>query len=325
MSSTKNILVLTYWSYKDPLVQTYTLPYVRIIREKISSKSKIFLFTLEQDFYKMQKQEWEAEKGMLLKENIYLIRFKYSNLGLKMMFKLFALIIYLFKTILINKISTIHAWGTAAGSMGYLLAITTGKKLIIDSFEPHAESMVENGTWAKNSYKFRLMFWLEKKQSKRANAVIALTKGMRGYALKKYNTHLYNYSVKPALVDFDKFKWNRNHYFDFRKKKGLSDKVVGIYAGKIGGIYLNEEIFDFIKTAADYWKGNFKMYLLTDTGNDIITSFIKEKKIPTDCIENRFVNHDEIPSYLQLADFALNPVKPVPSKRYCTSIKDGEY
>ena len=33
----------------------------------------------------------------------------------------------------------------------------------------------------------------------------------------------------------------------------------------------------------------------------------------------------KITEYLQLADFAINFVKPVPSKRYCTSIKDGEY
>jgi hypothetical protein len=26
-----------------------------------------------------------------------------------------------------------------------------------------------------------------------------------------------------------------------------------------------------------------------------------------------------------LADFAVTPVKPVPSKRYCTPVKDGEY
>ena len=32
-----------------------------------------------------------------------------------------------------------------------------------------------------------------------------------------------------------------------------------------------------------------------------------------------------MPRYLSLGDFAINPVKPVPTKRYCTSIKDGEY
>ena len=325
MGLTNNIIILTYWSYKDPLVQTYTLPYVRIIGENLGSKSKVYLFTLEQDFHKMKKEDWETEKTKLLKENIHLIRFKYSNLGLKMMFKLIALIIYLYKTILVKKISTIHVWGTAAGSMGYLLSIATGKKLIIDSYEPHAESMVENGTWAASSYKYRLMFWLEKKQSKRAHAVIALTEGMRDYALKKYNAHFDNYYIKPALVDLDKFKYDHNHYLNLRKKEGVSNNVIGVYAGKIGGIYLTEEIFDFIKTASDYWKGNFKMYLLTDASDDVVNSFIAEKNIPSDCIEKRFVNHHEIPNYLQLADFAFNPVKPVPSKRYCTSIKDGEY
>ncbi|HAE30422.1 MAG TPA: hypothetical protein DCF89_04835, partial [Flavobacteriales bacterium] len=29
--------------------------------------------------------------------------------------------------------------------------------------------------------------------------------------------------------------------------------------------------------------------------------------------------------HLAQANFALNPVRPVPTKRYCTSIKDGEY
>lgn len=38
-----------------------------------------------------------------------------------------------------------------------------------------------------------------------------------------------------------------------------------------------------------------------------------------------FVAHAQIPKHMGLGDFAINPVKPVPTKRYCTSIKDGEY
>jgi hypothetical protein len=39
----------------------------------------------------------------------------------------------------------------------------------------------------------------------------------------------------------------------------------------------------------------------------------------------QFVNHAQIPDYMGLADFAVTPVKPIPTKRYCTPIKDGEY
>jgi hypothetical protein len=39
----------------------------------------------------------------------------------------------------------------------------------------------------------------------------------------------------------------------------------------------------------------------------------------------RFVAHHEIQDYMNLADFAISPVRPIPTKRYCTPIKDGEY
>ena len=38
-----------------------------------------------------------------------------------------------------------------------------------------------------------------------------------------------------------------------------------------------------------------------------------------------FVPHNEVAKYMGLADFAISPYKPVPSKRYGTPIKNGEY
>ena len=64
---------------------------------------------------------------------------------------------------------------------------------------------------------------------------------------------------------------------------------------------------------------------MTSTDQQVITNYIKKKKIDPNCIETKFVDYNEIHTYFQIADFAINPVKPVPSKKYCTSIKDGEY
>ena len=320
-----NVLILTYWSYKDALIQTYTLPYVNIIQKNLNSNNKIFLLTLEQSFYQMNDVEWQEEKTKLLKENIHLIRFKYSNFGLKMLARIGVLLTYLTTLVFTKKIKTIHAWCTPAGAMGYLLSIITNKPLIIDSYEPHAEAMVENGTWTKNSWKFKLLFWLEKKQSKRALGVIALTDGMRVYAKEKYQTSFDYYFVKPALVNLNNFKWDKKTYDQLRRQNHLEDKIVGIYTGKIGGIYLNEEFFDFFKIANDYWEKKFHLYLLTDKNQEEIKHLINTKNISKSKIEALFVPHSEINEYLQMADFAINFVKPVPSKRYCTSIKDGEY
>ena len=319
------ILVLTYWSYKDALVQTYTLPYVEIIRKKTNPNTRIFLLTLEQEFHKMTDSEWLIEKEKYEKRNIILLRFKYDHFGLIMSLRIVKLLLSLIRTIHKHNISTIHSWCMPAGSLGYLLSILTSKPLIIDSYEPHAEAMVENETWSRSSLKYKLLFWLEKKQSKRAKTVIALTKEMEVYAKKKYNAIFDNYYVKPSLVDLDKFNWDKNEYIKLRKEKKLDDKIVCIYAGKLGGIYLEEEVFDFFKIASDYWNQKLKIFLLTDKDKTEVTKFIQKKSIPTDCIETKFVSHHKIQQYYQLADFAINPVKPVPSKQYCTSIKDGEY
>ena len=320
-----NVLILTYWSYKDALVQTYTLPYVHIIRKNLNPSGKIFILTLEQDFFKMSDEEWQSENEKLKKDNIFLIRFKYDHFGIKMIFRVFALLIHLTRLIFKEKIGTIHSWCTPAGALGYILSLLTSKPLIIDSYEPHAESMVENGTWSATSFKYKLLFWLEKKQSQRATTVIALTKGMRDYAATKYQTTFEHYFVKPALVNLEKFNWDSNRYHTLRQSKGLNDKVVCVYAGKLGGIYLEEEVFDFFKTASDFWGEKLKVYLLTDKAPEIVNRYIQQKNIPKNCIETLFVPYQKIQDYMQLADFAINPVKPVPSKRYCTSIKDGEY
>ena len=321
----KNILILTYWSYKDALIQTYTLPYVKIIRKQLSSESKVFLLTIEQNRFKMSDGEWLLEKEKLAKENIFIIRFKYDHFGAKMGLRLIGLLYFLFQLIKKENVSFIHSWCTPAGSLGYILSLLTGKELIIDSYEPHAESMVENGTWSKSSFKFKLLFWLESKQSQRANTVIALTKTMKEYALQKYNVTFENYYVKPALVDLDQFNWDYDKYTQSRNAKQLTDKIVCVYAGKLGGIYLEEEVFDFFKIASDFWEDKLKIFLLTDKNIEEVDAYINQKSIPKERIEIKFVDHKEIQNYYQQSDFAINPVKPVPSKRYCTSIKDGEY
>lgn len=320
-----NVLVLTYWSYKDALIQTYTLPYVRIIQKNLGTNNKVFLLTLEQPFYQMKEDEWLVEKNKLLKENIHLIRFKYSNFGIKMLSRICMLLVYLSTTIWTKNVKTIHAWCTPAGALGFLLSKITGKRLILDSYEPHAEAMIENGTWEKKNWKFRMLFWLEKKQSHRAKTVIALTEDMKHYAKNKYEATFQNYYVKPALVNLNKFFWDEERYKQLRKEHELQDKIVCVYAGKMGGIYLNEEFFDFFKIADDYWENKFHLYLLTDKNQDEIREQIKSKNISKSKIEVSFVSHSQVNNYLQMADFAINFVKPVPSKRYCTSIKDGEY
>ncbi len=319
-----NILVLTQWSYKDALVQTYTLPYVSIIRKIVKPSNKIWVVTSEQEHIALQPDEIKAINNSWKQDNMELIAQPYKKFGLRKLLSSVTQLYKLYRTVKRNKVDVIHAFCTPAGSIGYLLSKLTGKSLVIDSYEPHAESMVENGTWKKSGLAYKLLSKFEKAQTKRAAHLIATTEGMRDYAKNRFGVYVKSFFVKPACVDLEKFSPEKKNE-SIRKELGLENKIVCVYAGKLGGIYLKDEVFDLIKACYEKWGNNFRFLMLSNTSKDEINFQLKRTGIPPDVIINKFIPHNDVPAHLALADFAINPVKPVPTKKYCTSIKDGEY
>jgi hypothetical protein len=158
----RNILVITYWSYRDALIQTYTSPYLKIIKRYLDEGSRIFLATLEQPHLRMSDEELRATLEALEKEDTHLVPFGYSRFGLMAMAKWLLFLWRLYRLCRRERITHIHAWCTPGGAVGYILSKLTGLPLIVDSYEPHAEAMVENGAWPRGGLAFRILFLLEK-------------------------------------------------------------------------------------------------------------------------------------------------------------------
>lgn len=318
-----NILILTNWPFEDALIQAYTLPYVKIIRKYLSSDKEIWFQTLEKVEYSEQKVD--SIKEILSKDKIKWIPQQYHKYGVK---SLVVNIVQLIKYVQFcreKNIKVIHIWCTPPGIIGYILSVLTKADLIIDSFEPHAETMVENGSWKRIGFKFKILFFFEKLMSRRAKVLIAATQEMKDYAKLKYRISNNHFYVKPACVDLELFNFDKRKNLNLATKLALNNKIVLVYAGKIGGIYLDKEVFDFIKVFYDYFGDKFRFLLLTSHARNEIESYCVNVGIPSEIVISKFVNHFEIPYYIGLADFAFNPVKPVPTKLFCTSAKDGEY
>ncbi len=310
-----NILITTYFSYSDALIQTYTLPYAKIISRFLPPGSKIYLVTLD------RKKEPPAD---LSEWNIERVSLRYQPLGFKGQVMWFKAITKLFFLIHRARISTIHGWCTTGGMMAYILAKLTARTLIVDSYEPHAEAMVENGEWKKDSPAFKLLHYFEKKQTWHAKYLIANTAGMKKYALEKFGYTGSNYFVKPACVDTRLFKLQEKNR-ELLRIFDLEHKIVCVYAGKLGGIYLEDEVFAFIKVCETFWKSNFRFLMLNNNSDEYIEQKRIKHGIAPGIIKKTFVPHAEINQYINLADFGLCPVKPVPSKQFCSPIKNGEY
>jgi len=320
-----NILVITQWSYKDPLIQTYTLPYVNIIRKKLPPGSRIFLVTFEQERLRLSTAEKKETKESLAGNNIVWIPYSYASFGLISIAGWIGNIIHLFSLIFVKRIKHIHAWAPTAGALGYVLSRLTATPLVIDSYEPHAEAMVENGTWQASSMKFKILFRFEKLITKHASFLVSATEGMKEYARLKYGVTPKRFLVKPACVDLEKINPSVRKNQDLLREMGLQDKIVGVYAGKFGGIYLQEEAFDLIAEAGRFWGDRFRMLLLTPELPEKVLDMAKKRDIDPGKLVIRFVPHHQIAQYIGLGDFGITPVKPVPTKRFCTPIKDGEY
>src|SRR5688572_11342132 len=110
-----NILFVTFWSYKDALIQTYTLPYVNIIRNIVDKQRKIFIVTFEQDKFKFKEDERKAIEGNLRAQNIYLVSFSYKRFGVKKLISAVRHLISMIKLIRNEEIRIIHAFGPNAG------------------------------------------------------------------------------------------------------------------------------------------------------------------------------------------------------------------
>ena len=322
MKKINNILVTTYWAFDNALITNYTLPYIRIIQKQIHPNSKIFLLTLSPKI-KNSAEKLRAVKKEYESQGVYLINFNYNPFGPVMFFRLIWMFVYLLAFVLNNKIKTIHSWCTPAGAIGFVVSVITRVPLILDSFEPHADTMVETNTWKKNSFAYKVLFYFEKLQLNRALEVICTTEGMIGYCDTTYGVKKERYFIKPACVDLELFYPTKKDYALINEIK--PGNIVCVYAGKFGDIYLDAEVFEFFAVAHVHWGEKFKVLLLTNHSNAEIDDFCFKADLDKNVIIKRFVPHKDVSKYMNLGDFGICPVRPIPTKRFCTPIKNGEY
>jgi glycosyltransferase involved in cell wall biosynthesis len=184
---------------------------------------------------------------------------------------------------------------------------------------------LEAGVWKKNSLAFKMLFYLEKKQARKADVLIACVASMKDYIKEKYKTSPKEFYWKPVAVDFDLFSEKKKKNTALLKELDLQNKCIAVYAGKFGGSYLKKEVFALIKAAYNKWENDFRFLLLSNHPKTEVQEWMQEYQIPEAVLIQKYVPHSRVPDYIGLADFAVVPFVPVPSKRYGSPIKTAEY
>lgn len=214
--------------------------------------------------------------------------------------------------------------GAMAGIVGYWLHKKMAIPYVVESFEPHADYMLESGVWSKTGIKYRFQNHFEQKIKQTAHSLVTVSHNYL-QQLEKEGISSERLQVVPCTVQLDRFQFDAEKRLEKREALEIpSSTTVGVYLGKFGGIYYNHKAFEVFKAAADYFE-DFYLILLTPDERASVLAKLKAVGFPTDKAWVGKVLHAEVPHYLSASDFAFSTIKPANCRQFCSPIKDGEY
>jgi glycosyltransferase involved in cell wall biosynthesis len=215
--------------------------------------------------------------------------------------------------------------GAMAGALAYLTSKRTGKPFYVESFEPHADYMLESGVWSRYDPRYLFQRFWENKEKKHAKGLMPVAENYRRQ-LQREGLNADNIITVPCPVNLTTFSPSITDGQAVRQRLNfMSDAIVGIYVGKFGDIYYDAEAFALFKTTADYFGSKFRLIILTPNPLSDVNSKLRRVGIRAENCFTIKAPHHEVPSYLSAADFAFAPIKPANCRQYCSPVKVGEY
>jgi glycosyltransferase involved in cell wall biosynthesis len=318
-----NILILAYYSYRDPVFQSAVLPYFLNFPQ---TKFRFVLLTFEHKTYAMNELEIKKTSDFLSNHRIVWKRAHWRSGAWKPVKKMIDLIQATFVAMQIirkSKIKAIYSEGFPGAILGHYVSVISGCKHMVHSFEPHADYMVEAGVWKNSSWETKVLRWHEMKVAHRATYIFTATKLMIERLIDTGINPKVVWRV-PSCVDLHHFSFSAKSRNQIRNKLGVERHTpILVYLGKFGGMYMEEEAFEFFKLCQDVldaW-----ILIISPEPVEKISAFAEAAQLRKERMTTRFLGRDEIPGYLSAADIGFVAVRQWPSKKYCSPIKTGEY
>ena len=309
------ILLFSYWSIHDGISQGTLFTLIDSLC-KNSKIGKIYFCTIEPEGSKPLSKAIEKCVHIPIRSNPSALAKFWNLIRLPMLLSGIARR---------YKVDLMWCKGAPAGGIGGLVNRLSGLPFVVDSFEPHSEYMVQSGTWSRRSPKFLIQQWLEKIVINRAIALLPVS-NQYFKVLVAGGVPGEKCFVLPCVVNPELFAFDDNLRKSMRKKLHVTDNcTVGVYVGKYGGLYYDDEAFLLYRSLFGFYGKDFFLILITETDPEIMHAKIRRHQLPADRIFVSKVQHKAIRDFLTAADFAISTIKSVPAMAHCSAIKHGEY
>ena len=316
-----NILYLGYWNLNDPLTHSTVFPNLKAL-SSFPWISRIIFVNIERDVSEGHSLPFIDEK-IIYKP---FISSKRMNVFAEKVNDFMKAPVFMRNLIINYQIDAMIARGAPAGGLAWLVWRKTRIPFYVESFEPHGQYMVDCKVWGTYDPRTLIESKLEQMQIKYAAGLMPVA---HAYAkeLEYKGVDLLKIKTVPCIVDTERFRFSDESRKLIHQRLGItSDQVVGVYVGRFGGIYLEEEAFGLYKKVFEFFEMKFQLILLTP---ELYHVWIKEQitrfALPVDRIHIQSVSHDEVPQYLSAGDFAFATYKPGKAMAYLSPVKIGEY
>jgi glycosyltransferase involved in cell wall biosynthesis len=335
----RHTLYICYFGVREPLVQTQVIPY---LREIVKGGIKVSLITFEPDFPK----NWRSEQIKSIRDTMAEMDIAWECLAyhkrpsaVATAYDIYAGSWFIRKKIRRESIDVLHGRIHVATLMGAIARKFSRRKpkLIFDIRGFFPEEYTDAGIWPENSWLFRGAKRVENWLMRESDGFVVLTEKAREIVFGKNGSETPELveeataarkpvEVIPCCVDFVKRFQDQSEVRsrEIAKRLHVRDRFVITHVGALGGLYLTEEIVDFLVAARSVEPTTFALFL-TQTDPKPVTELLKRNGfLETDYFIGK-VDPAEIPAYLCIANVGLSFVKATYATQSRSPTKIPEY
>ncbi|MEQ9298393.1 MAG: glycosyltransferase [Cyclobacteriaceae bacterium] len=283
------------------------------------------MVTFEQEQYEIHASQIPRIKKELATYGIYWYPLKFhsgSLLLLKKAYDFIQALMLIVRLRLLYNTKLFFSLANVSASIAIVLKKMLCMKMLVYSYEPHAEFMVDLGLWSRRSLKFKVLNYLETLAGQKAEFVLTGTKHM----VERLNALGSSAKVvrAPTAVDSAKFQFTQEGRDRIRSKFNMQHRKVFLYMGKFGDLYYTHEIAELFNAFKLHIPDAFLM-IITSTERSSVDAYVDQYVSDDDLLITGNLPYEEMSDYLSSADIGISGVPPAPSQRYRSPTKVAEY
>jgi len=321
-------LYVSYFGLREPLVQRQVLPYLAELRQGLDGA---WLLTFEP----RSPARWNGAARSALLETLDRRDIQWSHLRYhrKPTVPATALDIVLGALRVVqlarrHRIDVVHCRGHVPMAMGALAKRVLRVRLVFDIRGFLPEEYVDAGVWRAGGSLFRLTKRVERHLFAAADAFVVLTDRARQHLFgERQDADAFGrpFAVVPCCVDLDEFVAPEPSSVARAKAAlGIGSRRTYVYAGQLGGWYLDEALISFLCRARVRDPSAFAL-VVTPSPATRLKEELAKGGFDESSLLIRPARPEDVPRYLLAGDVGLSLIKPCFSKLSSSPTKIGEY